>query len=274
MKIVKPIFILGSGKSGTSLVYNLFSDHPDVCWFSHLTNQYPSHPSLSRFHKLTDIPLLGKKIKYSTFFPYLQPSEGNLIYAYCGFHDDRRMLKKDVTPTMDNLIKHSIVTHLNQTGKRRFLNKRTANTQRIDCLDRLFPDAYYIHVIRNGREVALSLLKSDWWIKIPLWWKEGKTPEELQREGVDLLLLATRHWKQNVEEIKKYKTQLKGRYIEVRYEDFILNVKSIMTQILQFCDLPLYPSYIAGLPSKLENRNRLINVRPIEKERMGIQDTI
>src|SRR3972149_12072917 len=154
MQIVRPIFILGSGRSGTSILYNLLATHPDVCWFSNIVNSYPNHPELAIMNRITDVPLIRgyikKSIIKSSSTSFIYPSEGENIYTYCGFKDDQKMLEPTPDIKMDKF-KKIVALHLALTGKQRFLNKRTANTQRLGVIQALFPDAFYIHIIRDGR---------------------------------------------------------------------------------------------------------------------------
>ena len=44
-----------------------------------------------------------------------------------------------------------------------FVNKRIANNLRIPFLSRGVPDARFVSLVRDGRAVALSLSRVDWW---------------------------------------------------------------------------------------------------------------
>ena len=85
MRIKKPIFIIGSGRSGTTILYKLLSIHPEVCWFSNYSDIFPNNPFLPILHRIIDIPLIGKELKKAniSFKPHSlipKPSEGNNIY--------------------------------------------------------------------------------------------------------------------------------------------------------------------------------------------------
>ena len=55
--IARPVFILGTGRSGTTLFLNVLAFHPDFTWFSTFSKRFPDHPSvafLSRIHDIAD----------------------------------------------------------------------------------------------------------------------------------------------------------------------------------------------------------------------------
>ena len=54
----------------------------------------------------------------------------------------------------------AIRKHLRYFRKSRFLNKNPDNSARVLYLNRLFPDAYFIHIVRDGRAVCHSVMKA------------------------------------------------------------------------------------------------------------------
>ncbi|NIW23749.1 MAG: sulfotransferase, partial [Gammaproteobacteria bacterium] len=56
LAIEPPFFIVGSGRSGSSILYQLLAVHPQLCWVSRLTDRFPWAPWLSRAHRLLDLP--------------------------------------------------------------------------------------------------------------------------------------------------------------------------------------------------------------------------
>ena len=81
----------------------------------------------------------------------------------------------------------------------------------------MFSDAYYIHIIRDGRAVADSMLNVSWWNDTDIWWL-GAKPSEWEKKGKSAIELCGLYWKTDVEEILENKYLFENRYLELRYE--------------------------------------------------------
>jgi len=256
--IKKPIFIVGSGRSGTTILYNLLSTHPQSCWLSNYSDRFPKFKLMPLLHRTLDLPFLGKMLKKNIISSQnfsLKPEEGGRIYRkYCGFKDSVKTTEQDWNSKIENKFKEVIERHLALSHKKRFLNKQTANNQRIRLINYMFKDAYYIHMIRDGRAVANSLFNVRWWYDTDIWWL-GKKPSEWKEEGREDLELCGLHWKHDVEEIMKNKALFENRYIEIRYEEFVADVWGTMNRIIDFCELSKSKKFLDILPQTLPNMN-------------------
>lgn len=263
MKIREPIFIVGSGRSGTSLLYRLLAVHPDLCWFSNLTDRYPEVSFLPFVHRFIGVPGIGELLKRriltahnSDQFPFL-PSEGGTIYhELCHFPHTRKTIRLD-SSVRSELFLRIIKTHLAATGKARFLNKQTANTQRLHLMHALFPDAYWIHIIRDARAVARSLFHVSWWPDVALWWKTGATPRHLASEYSDPILLCAEHWRRNVMEIRAASGIFGSRYREIRYEELVQNPRQEIERLVHWAGLSYTQSFAKNIPRAFPNNNAL-----------------
>ncbi len=261
VSIKNPIFIVGSGRSGTTILYNLLSIHPQVGWFSNYTNRFPTFPELAIAHKLLDLPWVGSKLKQNIInnnkFRFgIVPSEGeNIYHDYCGFEKTRKSTEEDLSEKQVHKFKTVIKKHLKMSDKKRFLTKQTANNQRIELINSIFPDALFIYLIRDGRAVTRSLLNVDWWDDMEFWHREG-TPSGLTKNSkVTNLELAALHWKINVEEILSHKNLLEGRYKEIKYKDLTNKPRSVIENLLRFCDLSSSEDFFDLIPTELPNMN-------------------
>ena len=265
MTIDRPIFILGNIRSGTTITYNLVSLHPDVCWFSNHSSRYPVIYGIPLMHRLLDIPHFRRKQAEATaekrrmysrlnFVPW--PEEGDGIYhEHCGFGQTADGVETQLTDEMERHFKGKVREHIELTGKQRFVSKQTANNRRIDLLDRMFPDAHYVHVIRDGRAVANSTLRVPWWKDTHVWWL-GKKASEWEAEGHEPVELCGLNWQHTLEEIFRSRERLGDRYTELRYESLTDDVRGNMSRFFEFCDLDCPDEYLALLPEKLPDMNR------------------
>ncbi len=278
-KIDRPIFIIGSGRSGTTILYNLLSMHPELCWFSTYSDMFPKNNYIAVLHRIFDIPFVGKLIKKTIIrqkkikiLPI--PSEGgNIYHKYCGFEHRFKTTELDYNLKSERRLKRVIQRHLKATGKKRFLSKQTANTQRIRLIHSLFPDGFYIHIIRDGRAVANSLINVNWWDNLDIWWLNG-SPSKWVKMGNEPIALAGLVWERDIEEIFKNKNLFLNKYFELRYEDLCNNPKNIIKKIANFCELSWSIEFEDLLPRKLVSKNDKWKKNLSDNQKMILLDTI
>lgn len=279
MQIDKPIFIIGAGRSGTTILYKILSLHPEVCFFSNYTDRYPRFHRLASLHKILDFPLIGDVAKrdilqYRPKKITIVPNEGDNIYhSYCGFEHARKSTENDLTDEMEFRLKKVIEDHLNYTGKKRFLNKQTSNVQRIQLINKMFPDAYYIHLIRDGRAVANSLIHTSWWNHTDIWWFGGR-PDSWAENGREPIELCASHWQRGVSEIWDNRHLFNGRYLEVRYEELLKDTPGTIAEIANFCDLDEAQSFIKRIPQNLPNMNNKWKEQLTEEQKRVLNSCI
>ena len=83
------------------------------------------------------------------------------------------------------------------------------------------PDALFVHIIRDGRDVTTSLARENWIRPFP--WDRDQG-----------LLVAALHWRWKVEYGRASGRQLGSDYLEVRYEDLVLRRQSTFDRIGNF----------------------------------------
>lgn len=281
--ITKPIFIIGNIRSGTTILYNLLATHREVCWYSNHTNRFPRIGALAATHRLMGVPYIGdaqrraltrSRSMVSGLRGVPWPDEGDDIYhSYCGLGSDRDGVETTLTEAMENKLKKTIRNHLTFSGKRRFLNKQTANIRRLDLMNRVFPDAYYIHCIRDGRAVANSTLRMSWWNDLYIWWL-GQTVSQWAETGRDPIELCALYWKRNVEEVQNNRTLFEGRYIEVRYEELTRDTHGVLRRLVDFCELNGPDKFINLLPAQLPNMNHQWGEQLTEEQKSLLHDSI
>lgn len=110
-------------------------------------------------------------------------------------------------------------------GKLRYGDKMPGYVVHIALLAQLFPEARFIHIIRDGRDVALSLTD--------LWFAE---------RGVGAAAL---FWKRRVVQGRAAGRRLgHERYREIRYEDLIDDPGPALRGLCEFADLGFEPSML------------------------------
>jgi hypothetical protein len=227
-------FIAGEMRSGTSWLRRTVSAHPEVVcghegsffgkdWdreeipvytgpVSSLTRAFDSSKELKTWHDL----------------PWNQWTDE-------GEEDYRNLARLSVD--------YFLAKEVARTGKRIVGDKSPQHTECLDEIHDIYPDAKIIHIVRDGRDVAVSAMNH--------WWRLAKdredgvfelTPEELEirdayledREAFvaagrsifteERLTQLARRWNYRVGKGHKDGKSLYGEgYVEIRYEDLLSN---------------------------------------------------
>jgi len=241
-KIIKPIIIVGTGRCGSTLFHRLLARHPELMWLSPICYKYPDKPAWNRMAVTAmDNPLLRR-----LFGEKIRPGENYRFwdkYAY-GFSEPcRDLVRSDVSARVKKQVRAAFEPML--TGKRHRLLIKITGWPRIGYLREIFEDARFIHMLRDGRAVASSLLHVDFWRgwQGPHGWRAGLLSPEDQAawEGSDrsFTVLAGLEWRIQMRALEAARQGLDAsRFLEVKYEDFCKQPLETFHRVLEFSELP------------------------------------
>ncbi|BAF72483.1 sulfotransferase family protein [Sulfurovum sp. NBC37-1] len=238
----KPIFIFGTGRSGTTVFHEMLCEHPNLAWTSHFCNFFPAKPVVNRalMHAI-DIPWLGKVLKkkivpvetyrfWDHYFPGFSLPCRDLVAS-----DASVRIKKRLNAPMSKLT----------TQKRDRIAHKITGWPRIGFLNEVFPDAKFIHVVRDGRAVANSMLNVDFWDgwEGPAKWIYGSLPKQYEKEwnsyNQSFVVLAALQWKMLMDAAAEALKQIDpSRVLEIRYEDMCPDPIPTFKKVAEFCDIP------------------------------------
>ena len=228
-RALAPIFIVGCGRSGTTLLYDLLCFHPDLAWFSNLDDEFP------RFDRIAH---LSGRLPYQRGerTSLVRPSEAYRIWQYLLGANAGASNGSAVNPERARRVQHRISAHTARQGRKRFINKNTGNSRRIYDLDGMFPGAQYLHITRHPVAVTSSLIKVSWWPTLELWTHGGRTVTSLVADGWNAADLAAELWRNEVAEIQRQAPP--DRTHVLSYESLAAGPVAALTEILSFCALP------------------------------------
>ena len=267
----RPVFVVGCARSGTTVVFHALAEHPHFAWISNWSNRFGDASAWLALAKLRHAPgvrALGKR----GLRP--RPVEGYRPWIDCfpGFNRPARDLAAhDCGDACADRMRALVARHTSVQQSPRFIAKYTG-WSRFGFMDRAFPDARYVHVVRDGRAVAASLLEVGFWEgwRGPEQWRWGPLSEEHERlwEASDrsFAVLAGLQWKLLVENIREAGAELGDRYREVRYEEFAADPLSSVDALRLWCGLPA--------AARLAERVTALGVRDVgEKWRtLGVEE--
>jgi hypothetical protein len=256
-------FLLGAGRSGTTLLYKMLSLHPEVTFISNydrvapvwmpvslLTRGVAPFPGVKRwawFQSGGNANLRwGERSRIKRLIP--SPVEGEDIYLRCGLPTALRSDYR-LSPATVQCLRRRFSRIATQAGGKILLSKRTANNQRVPLLREIFPDARFIHMIRDGRAVAYSLPRVTWWPDHEIWWA-GRTPRELASTGEEPLAICARNWVEDVRAVQAGLAMVPAEEVhELRFESLMAHPLDELRSILVFLGLSWSPKYEAAVRS-------------------------
>src|SRR5215510_7842024 len=256
--MTKPVFIIGCPRSGTTITLDLMSVHESFAWVSQLLNENPKELKLSSFNKIYDDPIHGKSLLlkrqqrkalphpvepwkfWDAYLSKFQWERGGVILP-------RRQDANDITPEEIKTIRFVVDEVCQQQKKGCFLSKYT-DFPRIRYLTQAFPDATFIHIVRDGRAVAHSYYNEitkgtfhtweerDWWVR---GWPDSWRQEWRAKDPTPLGFVAYQ-WKFFVHEIWEDAHSVPPeQFLEVNYRDLIKSPMRVLKNIFAKCGLEM-----------------------------------
>lgn len=227
-----PVFVIGCARSGTTLLNDLMARHRDIAALSEANDVWdPSGYPWHRSARETPPIWLDPAAHTARWWRDAQPRQRE-IRAIFGVY--QALLRKPV-----------------------FLNKTPLNTFRLPFLLEIFPQARFVHLVRDGRAVTYSYTR-----------KQGKAiqqyPDAYAGLGMDhsseaLALQLAAFWRQNIEEIERQdaalELQARGRLLTIAYRDLCADVSDTLAQISDFIGVDPARFHQDTWQVKVNNRN-------------------
>ena len=227
------VFVVGCPRSGTTLLQRMLDSHPMLT----IAN---------------DTHFIPRAIKGSTQGgdPALTPELVQSVRHYHRFHRlglaDSAVDRAARGPNTYSEFVSALYRELaNSKGKPLAGEKTPDYVKQLPLLHRLFPQAKIIHIIRDGRDVALSLLE---------WAHEKKGPGRFKLWKQNPLATSALWWSRMVESGRKHGRHIgPDHYYEVRYEDLVTDSERELRRIADFLDLPYSPGMLAYHEGKVRS---------------------
>lgn len=269
-------FLLGAGRSGTTLLYKLLSLHPGVAYISNYENRLGWLPlgwllrGIDAHPELKLAAWFNHGNAYFVRRPVTQklvptPVEGESVYAACGIP---LQTSDDFVPSTDSAdrLRRRFGKIRADFGARMLLSKRTANNRRVPVLDRIFPAARYIHLVRDGREVANSLAKVEWWPNHVLFW-DGRRAIDMEQAGHQRLELCARNWVNELAALENGLARIdSARIHELRYEELLQDPVQQLASLLAFLGVQMTREYADAV------RSLQLSYRPFDWQNVWTKD--
>lgn len=251
-KVKQPIYIIGTGRSGTTILGVVLSMHKQIGFLNE-----------------------PKALWYSAY-----PNE-DVIGSYSNKAGNFRLSENNLTEKVKSNFRKLYAAYLCSILTERVLDKYPEAIYRLPFLKGIFRDAKFIFLIRNPWDTCFSIanwsvrkgiegdiVKEDWWGVNDLKWKIML--EELVKKDEILLpyfnqiqaftedkYRAIIEWYLCMKEGLKIKEKYHADVLLVKYENLTDNPKQILNEILQHCQLnndPVMFSYAGEVLKPAPNK--------------------
>lgn len=240
--LIKPVIIVGTGRCGSTIFHQVFAEHPQLMWLSGFSDRYPTKPAVNRWA----VTAMGNPLLHRLLGGKIQPGECYKFwdrYAYGFSTPCRDLFKEDVTPRMKKQVRSAMESLL--TPARNRLLIKIAGWSRIGFLKEIFEDAKFIHIVRDGRAVASSVMHVNFWRgwRGPQQWGAGMLSPEDQAvwDATDrsFIALAGIQWQLRTRAMEAARQKIDPKdFLEVKYETFCDQPLETYRRVLEFAELP------------------------------------
>ena len=213
-------FIVGTGRCGTTLLRRILNAHPDL-----------AIPAETHFIPTVQLACAAAADPAQTFLTSRIENPG---WHRIPVDDDA--LREQVAAldpfTYGSALRAFYSLYARQYDKPRWGDKTPAYHACMGLIERHLPEARFIHVIRDGRDVALSA--------IPMLSRKKSLVAAGKRADP---VSATRWWANRLLKARAESRRV-AFYLEVRYEDLVHEPEQNVRRICTFLDLPWHPAML------------------------------
>ena len=234
-----PVIVLGVRRSGTTLLRVMLDRNPELA----VPDESYFVPQLARRHRGVVDP-----------DAFLDDLRRLPTLAEWGLEPDAVAARLRPGMPAGEAIAAVFATYAAERGKPRWGDKTPLYMQHLPVLERLFPDARYVHLIRDGRDAALSFLS---------------VPAGLMTEGWghprDARGFACQ-WATEVVAARVLGARVgPSRYLELRYEALVADTEAALRAICAYADLVYDPGmldYVGRTDSARKAHQQRLNEPP------------
>ena len=213
---LRPVFVGGCPRSGTTLLRTMLNSHPDLA-VPHETRILID--GYRRRAEWGDLAYSENRRRVARWVVERKVSR------YWQLTDDADELVERMVaaaPTIGSVLSAGFRLYAERRGKPRWGEKRPSVVLHLDAVFAMFPDAQYVNVVRDPRAVVASIRK----VGRQHGWGAHGLPG-----GTDT-------WERSVRAADRWRRRLPAdRFLELRYEDLVADPAATLGRIVRFLDL-------------------------------------
>jgi omega-hydroxy-beta-dihydromenaquinone-9 sulfotransferase len=269
---IKPILIIGAPGSGTTLLYQTLCSHRELAYIT---------LNMIRAGILRHGRFVGDRRKALFILQNLihRDRTSNLPIGdapWIKYMDNYNyMTENHYSKEIAAYYRKKVLQVQNLWGRSRFVDKTLLNCFRVRLLNSIFPDVKFIHIIRDGRAVAFSILNKieiagdpnplfDVGFKDILGEKYQSQRSELYNYGLA--------WAEFVRKGREASAVAQSRYYEARYENLVTEPHKELRNIVDFGELDWYSEFKEKIPLT-QNMNEKWKQKASKEQRIDLEES-
>lgn len=240
-----PIFLVGAPRSGTTLMQYILRSHPDLGFptgeshfFVPFYQQREAYGDLSR-------PENVRRLLEQIYTDRRAFFDEELHGLHWDLDAVTRLVTERGASTVPDIIATVMAENARLEGKSRWGDKTPYYVLHLALLQEMFPNARFVHIVRDGRDCALSMLE----------------------RKKDLKIFSTYHaayvWKRYVDAGTAYGERQPEAYKELNYEALIQDPEPVLTDLCRFLDVAYDPRLVDYTKARGPGKTPLVT-KPIQ----------
>jgi len=196
------------------MLAEMLNSHSQICVPMELQILFEYHDNGARLYEV----FKDKKNEHFGAGDFIDLIESRSPHKFHEYFDYRGFFERLQYPihSLRELANGLFAAIAESKGKTIFIEQTPWYGQGIDVLNDLFPGAKYIHMVRDGRDVAISFARTPWW--------HDDIGQNLER------------WHAEVRRILDSSRQIlnPNQILQIRYEDFVAQPRRALRRICAF----------------------------------------
>ncbi len=298
----RPVFIISLPRSGSSMLQDLLCAHPSAAYITNMMHSFPDcFCAAEQCRKRHHLDIRGERfLQDSVEVGFGSPADPVGMWGLWFKMDPFELTYRpsriaNFTIAEITAIRDAIRRVLWCFGgtNRRFICKTPLLLPHILLLHELFPNARFIHLVRDARQNANSMIKfhrrcNEQWQRLHArgawdlpemakistfipYPRLPRLPELIAEYGVEDLRTTAHLWNEAMTFMEAVRPQIPAdQFHEVRYEDIVARPREELAKIFRFIDLPepgveapAYQKLLAGV-GKVSHKNQYSGFEIVE----------
>jgi len=215
-----PIFLIGMPRSGTKLLRGLLNEHSRIAIPAFETEFFPYWiMNWDEYGDLSDRAAFSKFYEQMMKVPYFIycKNEAELISEETWYNNCQSFTPASV---FEGLVRHDADAAYESDVV--WGDKSPSYITSLEMIKEHFPNARFVHIIRDVRDYCLSINHA---------WKKN-------------MIRAAQRWNDYVENARTISSQFNDEYMELKYEDLLDSPETELKRIVEFLDLEFEESML------------------------------